>query len=150
MAFVSEEIKEEDKEYFNSMGFTYLVSGEPVRPLCWAIDRERSIILTPTGGVPHERIMGFGLYIEGEIINIEAIERVQGDEFDGDLKIQWEINKIEVPDELLKKEGSRERIKEYIKEAFTGFGTIGVERSKILKVTVEIATELENKRNYRR
>ena len=51
---------------------------------------------------------------------------------------------------LLKKEGSRERIKEYIKEAFIGFGTIGVERSKIMKVTAEIATELENKRNYTR
>lgn len=63
--------------------------------MCWAIDRERSFILTPTGGVPHEIMMGFGLYMEGEIINIEAIERVQGDEFDGDLKIQWEINKIE-------------------------------------------------------
>ena len=38
----------------------------------------------------------------------------------------------------------------YIKEAFIGFGTIGVESSKLMKVTVEIETELENKRNYTR
>lgn len=147
MAFVSEEItREEDKEYFKSIGFTYLVSGEPVRPLCWAIDRERGIILTPTGGVPHEIVMGFELYIEGELIDIEAIERLQGDEFDNDLKVQWIINKIEVPDALLKRGNNVDNIKNYIKEAFIGFGTIGVERSKILKVTVEINTEPEYKK----
>ena len=146
MEFVSERIKEKDKEYFNSIGFTYLVSGKPVEPLCWAIDREQNIILTPTGGVPHEILMGFGLYMEGEIINIEAVERVCGDEFDGDLTIRWVINKIEVPDKLLKKVGSTEKIINCIKEAFIGFGTIGLERSKILEVTVEIATKLEEKR----
>ena len=147
MAFVSEEItREEDKEYFKSIGFTYLVSGEPVSPLCWAIDRERGIILTPTGGVPHEIVMGFELYVEGELIDIEAIERLQGDEFDNDLKVQWIINKIEVPDALLKRGNNVDNIKNYIKEAFIGFGTIGVERSKILKVTVKINTEPEYKK----
>ena len=138
MAFISERIKEEDKEYFKSLGFTYLVSGKPVDPLCWAIDREQNIILTPTGGVPHEILMGFGLYMEGEIIDIEAIERVQGDEFDGDLTICWTINRIKVPDKLLKKVRNTEKITNCIKEAFVGFGTIGLERSKILDVTVEI------------
>lgn len=146
MAFVSEEIKEEDKEYFNSVGFTYLVDGEPLEPSWWAIDRERNIILVPRGGVPHEALTGFELYVEGELIDIEAIKRLQGDEFDNDLKVQWIINKIEVPDVLLKRGNNVDNIKNYIKEAFIGYGVIGVERSNILEVTVEFNTEPEYKK----
>ena len=75
MAFVSERIKEEDKEYFNSIGFTYLVDGEPLEPSWWAIDRVRGIILVSRGGVPHELFMGYELYLGGELIALEALEK---------------------------------------------------------------------------
>lgn len=56
MAFVSERIKEEDKEYFNSIGFTQLATYKKVRPFWWVIDREREIIMTCRGRVIGELI----------------------------------------------------------------------------------------------
>ncbi len=138
MAFISERIKEEDKEYFKTIGFTYLVDRKPLKPSWWAIDREQEIILVSRGGVPCEKIMGYELYLSGELIEIEAVEKTEGDWFDRDLKVNWLINKIEIPKELFEKGYNVESVKNIIRVAFEGYGTRGIERSKILEVKVEI------------
>lgn len=148
MAFISERIREEDKEYFSSIGFTYLVDGEPLEPSWWAIDREKEIILVSRGGVPCETFMGYQLYLSGELIDIEAIEKTEGDWLDRDLKVSWLINKIEVPKELFEKGYDVESVKNIIRIAFEGYGTRGIERSKILEVKVEINVEPKKKNEH--
>lgn len=145
MAFISEKIREEDKEYFKSIGFTYLVDRKSLEPTWWAIDREQEIILVSRGGVPCEIFMGYELYLSGELIEMEAVEKTEGDWFDSDLKINWLINKIEVSKELFEKGYDVESIKKIIRDAFEGYGTRGIERSKILEVKVEINAEPKQK-----
>ena len=61
------------------------------------------------------------------------------------MRVHWFIDKIEIPKEILKEGYDIEAIKQIIKEAFNGYGTRGIERSKLLEVTVEINTEPEYK-----
>lgn len=145
MGFVSEEIREQHREYFDSIGFTYLVDRKPLEPSWWAIDREREIILVSRGGVPCEIFMGYELYLSGELIEIEAVEKTEGDWLDRDLKVSWLINKIEIPKELFEKGYDVENVKNIIRVAFEGYGTRGIERSKILAVEVEINVEPKQK-----
>lgn len=77
MAFVSEKIiTEEDKEYFNSIGFTYLMTNERVEPFWWVIDREKEIILTSRGRVIGEGIKGYQIYYKKNLINMH-VEKVK-------------------------------------------------------------------------
>lgn len=145
MAFIGEKVREEDKEYFKSIGFTYLVDRKPLEPSWWAIDREQEMILVSRGGVPCETFMGYELYLSGELIEMEAVEKTEGDWLDSDLKINWFINKIEVSKELFEKGYDVESIKNIIRDAFEGYGTRGIERSKILEVKVEINAEPKRK-----
>lgn len=75
MAFVSEEIRQEDKEYFNSIGFTMLGSNAYVRPYWWVIDRAREIIVTCRGGVREEATVGYEIYMNNQFIDIELIQK---------------------------------------------------------------------------
>lgn len=144
MAFVSEEIREQDREYFDSIGFTNIFD-EPSKADWWAIDKQRDIILICRGGMPHEPIWGYQLYLCGELVNMEALERAKGSQFRNNLRVHWIIKSIEVPEKLYKKGCDIDKIKQNIKEAFIGYGTIGIEHSKLAEITVEIDADIKNK-----
>ena len=138
MAYVSERItREEDKEYFKSFNFTSILR-KPLRPSWWAIDRENESFLFSRGGGAMDVPQSYGLMMDGELIEMRVKEQTEGEIYDNNLKIHWIIYKIEVPEKLLEKGYSRDEIRKNIVEAFLGLGTTGIERSKIIDVTVEI------------
>lgn len=139
MAFICEKIKEEDREYFDSIGFKN-ISNKPSEAVWWSIDRENDIILICRGGVPKEIFWGFQLYLDGNFINMIVFKRTEGDRFSYDLRINWLINEIKVPKELLKKEYD---IKKIVEEAFMSYGMRGLKPSQLLDVKVEFNAELD-------
>lgn len=141
MAFVSERIKEEDKEYFNSIGFTTLVGEEPVRPFWWVIDREKEIIMTGRGGVFAEPTRGFQIYYMKKFINIELVERGKGDYFKRNVIQHYIIQKVEIPKQLIDKGATVEQIKELINEIFMAAGHFGYEPEVTIQTTITMETE---------
>ncbi len=142
MAYVSEKIKEEDREYFDSIGFTN-ISKKPSVASWWAIDREKNIILICRGGIPGEIFWGYQLYLDGELIDMIVLRKTEGDRFDYDLKIHWIVNKIEVPRELIQKGYDCGKITKNIEEAFYGLGGEEVVFPQLVGVTVKINAEIE-------
>lgn len=142
MAFVCEKITKNDREYFDTIGFTNM-HGASSEARWWTIDRSRNIILICRGGVPYERFKGYQLYLNEEIIDIEAIEKNVGNRFDSNLEVHWCINRIEVPQVML--DGYEKEIRQIIQEAFTSFSYCNITSSQVKKVTVEINTELVGK-----
>lgn len=140
MAFISERIKEEDKEYFNSIGFTMLATDEKVRPYWWVIDREREIIMTCRGGVFAEPIRGFQIYYMKNFINIELVELGEGDYFKKNVKEHYKIERVEIPHELIEKGVSVKEIKDLIYEIFMTAKTFGHDPEKVIetRITMEI------------
>ena len=141
MAFVSERIKEEDKEYFNSIGFTQLATDEPVRPFWWIIDREREIIMTCRGSVIGELIEGYSIYVRKQFINIELIERGSGERENKNIVCHYIMQKIEIPKQLVEQGVTVEEVKELINEVFMAAGYFGYERELTIETTVTIETE---------
>lgn len=143
MRFKSEKIvRDEDKKYFNSFGLKDIL-GDLVEPYWWAIDKETGIFLFSRGGGVFEVPESFGLYIDGDLIEIEVLEETEGDRFDNNLKIHWFIRKIYVPRKVIEKGYDENEIRGLVQEAFIGLGTTGIERTKILDVTVKIMAELK-------
>ena len=141
MAFVSERIKEEDKEYFNSIGFTKLAINEKVRPYWWVIDREREIIMTGRGGVFAEPIRGFQIYYMKNFVNIELVECGEGDYFKKNVKEHYRIERVEIPHGLIEKGVSVKEIKELINEIFMVAGHFGYEPEVTIETTITMETE---------
>ena len=141
MAFVSERIKEEDKEYFNSIGFTTLVGGEPVRPFWWVIDREKEIIMTGRGGVFAEPTRGFQIYYMKKFINIELVEYGKGDYFKKNVIQHYIIQKVEIPNQLVDKGITVKEIKELIYEMFMTARSFGHDPAKTIETTITMETE---------
>lgn len=143
MAFVSEEIKgKEDKEYFSSIALASM-TGDILNPGWWTIDKERKIVLYERGGGSFEVPIGYGLSIDGKNVEIEATEATEGDRHDGNLKVHYFIQKIEIPEALIQQNYEPESIIGLIKEAFLAMGVPYVERSKILEVKVKVMAEAE-------
>lgn len=141
MAFVSEEIAaKKDVAYFNSFGFKDVLDN-PAEPCWWAIDRDRNIFLFPQGGGAFEIPETYGLYIDGDLIEIEVREWSEGSEYDHTLKVHWIINKIKAPDGLVQKGYRQEEIRQIIEDAFLGLGTTGISPESILETTVKITAE---------
>ena len=133
MAFVSEEIKEEDYEYFYSLNLKDDV-GRPEEPFWWAIDRERNYILYDMGGGTLEKPVFMGLYLDGDFVEMWTTSRAN---------VCWKIIEIYAPKELQEKFGENELF-EIIKEAFWGYG-LGAMRSSdddMSKFDVDIQTEI--------
>ena len=142
MAFVSEEIKEEDKEYFNSIGFTQLAHrNKKVDPYWWVIDREREIIMTCRGGVFAEPIEGYQIYINKEFVNIELVERGSGDYFKKNVTAYYIIKKLEIPKQLIDKGATVGQIIELINEMFMAAGSFGHDPEKTMETTITMETE---------
>ena len=146
MAYVSEKItRGEDKEYFNSFHFTSILR-KPLRPYWWAIDRENESFLFPRGGGALGVPDGYGFLLGGELIEMWVKEEKEGNRFKNNLKIHWDIYKIEIPEKLFEKGYSKNEIRENIVAAFLGLGTCGIERSRLLDVTVNIKEAFKIKR----
>ena len=111
MAFVSEKIKEEDYEYFNSLNLKNDL-GSPQEPFWWAIDRERNYILYDMGGGTFEEPVFMGLYLNGDFVEMWTESRHC---------VCWKIIRIYAP-EVLKKKFTENELLEIIKEAFWGYG----------------------------
>ena len=133
MAFICEKINERDRDYFNSIGFTYML-GEPSEARWWAIDRERNMVFVCRGGIPYERFKGYQLYFQNKIIDIEAIEEKVGNRFCSNLQVHWLVNIVEIPIELLSI--NENNIKQIISEAFISYTYRNVEISQVKDVTV--------------
>ncbi|MCM1181049.1 MAG: hypothetical protein NC347_12380 [Clostridium sp.] len=141
MAFVSEEITEnKDKEFFRSIAFTSM-TGDALNPGWWTIDRERNMVLYERGGGSFDVPIGYGLYIDGNTVQIEVTEATEGDRHDGDLKVHYFINKIEIPKGLIPQNGETDAIVDIIKEAFLAMGVPYVDRSHILEVSVKVTAQ---------
>lgn len=141
MAFVSERIKEEDKEYFNSIGFMQLATAKPVRPSWWVIDKEREIIMTCRGGVFAEPIKGYQLYINKKFVDIELIEKIKGSYSKKKLTSHYEIKNITIPKKLIEDGVTVEKIKELISELFTMAGTYGYEPEVTMETKITMEAE---------
>ena len=141
MAFVSERIKEEDKEYFNSIGFTQLAINEKVRPYWWVIDREREIIMTGRGRVFAEPIRGFQIYYMKNFVNIELVEWGEGDYYKKNVKAHYKIERVEIPHELIEKGVSVKEIKDLIYEMFMTARCFGFEPEVTIETTITMETE---------
>ena len=141
MAFISERIKEEDKEYFDSIGFTMLGANAKVRPYWWVIDKEREIIMTCRGGVFAEPTEGYQIYIDKQFINIETVERGKGDYFKKNVIQSYIIQRIEIPKQLIDKGITVEQIKELINEIFMAAGHFGYEPEATIETTITMETE---------
>ncbi len=141
MAFVSERIKEEDKEYFNSIGFTKLAINEKVRPYWWVIDRAREIIMTGRGGVFAEPIRGFQIYYMKNFVNIELVEWGEGDYFKKNVKKYYRIERVEIPHELIEKGVSVKEIKDLIYEMFMTARSFGHAPEKVMETTIIMEIE---------
>ena len=141
MAFVSERIKEEDKEYFNSIGFTQLAINEKVEPYWWVIDRKREIIMTCRGGVFAEPTEGYQIYINKEFVNIEGVEWGEGDYFKKNVIKHYIIQKVEIPHELIEKGVSVKEIKDLIYEMFMTARSFGHDPEKVKETIITMETE---------
>ena len=111
MAFVSEEIKEEDYEYFYSLNLKDDI-GRPRKPHWWAIDRERNYILYDMGGGILEKPVFMGLYLDGSFVEMWTTSRAN---------VCWKIIRIYAQKELQEKFTENELLG-IIKEAFLGYG----------------------------
>ena len=102
MAFVNEDIPEEDEEWFNSFGFKSPYTRKPVEPWKWTIDRERGIFLCVLAGMGLRRMEQprfFALEIGGVVVVIEAYIETHGNDWDG-RDVIWEIVRIVITKEL--------------------------------------------------
>lgn len=141
MAFLSEKItSESDIAYFHSFGFTNILD-KPAKAYWWAIDREREIFLFPRGGGSFEIPLGYGLCIDGELVEIEAKQTTEGSRNTEDLRVHWNINAIKIPGKLMQQGQTADSIEKIVEEAFLGLGTTGMPRESILETTVEITAK---------
>lgn len=134
---------EEDKKYVESKGFTYITGNPMTDQKLWAIDRERDIILVPRGGGGLEIPESYSLFIDGQIVNMEATKKTEGNQLKNDLKIFYNIHKIEVAEAWRDKGYTETELKKIIVEAFKGYGGYGFKPSQISEVVVNISSDIK-------
>ncbi len=138
MNFISERIeKEEDVEYFVSLGFEDS-RGKKLRPFWWVIDRDSGVFLFFCGGRTIGVPQKYGLCIDKELVELEALSRTKGDKSESNLVVHWIINKIDIPVSLIKRGYVEEDVVYMIEKAFTVFGLLGIEREDIVDVSIEM------------
>lgn len=138
MDFIYERIeKEEDVEYFDSLKFENIL-GKKLEPLWWVIDRDSDVFLFFYGGSAFGVPQKYGLCINKELVEVEALGRTKGERLESNLVVYWIINKIDIPVSLIKKGYVEEDIVYIIEKAFTAFGLLGINRKDIMDVSIEI------------
>ncbi|MCM1157583.1 MAG: hypothetical protein NC300_02730 [Bacteroidales bacterium] len=137
MNFISERIeREEDIEYIHSLGF-WDSTGKNI-PSWWVIDRDSGVFLFFCGGRASGMPQRYGLCIDKELVEMEALSWTKGDTLKSNLIVHWIIGKIDIPVNLIKKGYVEEDIIYTIEKAFTALGLLGIERKDIADTSVEI------------
>ncbi len=139
MAFVYEEVGEENRELWESIGWRNW--GRNKLPFFksreWSIDRDREVYLQGIGGyidMPNY----YDLSYKGRIIRMEETCRIDTSREEGNI-IPWKIKGIKIPKSVWEE---KDNIIQMIIEAFTAVKR-GNPTRKVLSVTVEIQGEPE-------
>ncbi len=139
MSFVYEEVGEENKAIWESIGWKNW-SGNPLgsyKRQQWSIDKERKIYLVKIGGyidMPKYWDMSY----EGRIIRMEVVGGAKGNRNTG-VVFNWKIMKINIPQSLWEKR--KDVIKEITNAASVVRNLTPIE--KVIAINVEVLCEPE-------
>lgn len=140
MGFVNESIAGKGLEQFLSYGFTSPVTGKPIPPYKWTIDRDRDVFLLSLGGqggrLPSDIPLFLVLVWKGQVIRIEGNNWGKGDFFK-DAETWWKITRLSIPKAL---EPESETVIALLKEALTERGMIH-ERDAVKAVHIDLAVQ---------
>ena len=152
MAFVKEfrNIKDEfpEWEYLNEIGVRDMFN-KPIEKCTTAlvVDRDNNYYLIPQGytsiSIEKREVYYFALCIDGKVLNLEVDENHQGNIWDKSYERNWNVRKIDFPENWTFDVVSKEEVGKIITEAFTvkSYNTVFTQE-RIKKVNVEITAEL--------
>jgi hypothetical protein len=117
MAFVNEKISAEDAAKIDWSKFT--AGGfEPIGPYKWTIDRDKDVFLVRLRTMP-EFPNYMGLCWKGELIIINAFQRLKNEPGSKMSNVSWDIVRIHIPPALMYQ---RQTIISDLKEALDVYG----------------------------
>lgn len=139
MSFVYEEVGEENKELWESIGWKdwFCNSFRFYKGRHWSVDKERKIYLMGIGGyidMPEFWDMSY----EGRIIRMEVAGKAKGNNSTG-VVFNWKIMRINIPKSLWGKK--QDIIEQIIKAASVVRNLTPIE--KVIAINVEILCEPE-------
>lgn len=139
MAFVYEEIGEENRELWNSIGFRDW-GKEPmgfVKSSCWAIDKEKKEYLAAIGGYI-DMPTYYDFSYDGKIVRMEVFCLGEGNRKEGAV-FNWKIKKMYIPKSLW---NQKDEVVQEVISAFSVF--INAFPPELVKgVNVEVRCEPE-------
>lgn len=141
MAFVYEEVGEENRGLWDSIGWKDWGERTPVifrDTRKWCIDKERNIFMLPIGcfiDTPYY----YDLAFDGRIVRMVWIAGGGGGNLKDGFDLVWKIGRIYIPKSLW---SERENVLQAIKEAF-GVYRGGHKIEKVKSISVEICYEPE-------
>lgn len=142
MAFIYEVVPEKDYAFFDSMhlrnpfGKGYIYVTKQSR---WCADRKRNFFLVPLGGGMHDTPYFIDLWIDGEIVVMEAEQ--YGKRINGNVIVGWDIVNIIIPSKIWSK---RNLIVSIIEEAMAELRQNDFEDMLRPRVTCECKMKEEN------
>lgn len=144
MAFIYEELTEEDKEFFNSFGFYKALSSvsKADPPLGWVSDREREIYFVSLGGQGYRfdeehPPTYYRLIWKGKLIKIEGYRKGEGNLIIGN-SIMYKLTRITVSESLHLK---RSLLEKMIIDAFESYER-GINKNLISVDFIYMATPM--------
>ena len=140
MGFIQEEVGEENRELWESIGWkNWVKSPMPFYSIMeWSIDRERQIYMQPIGGGFRDLPYYYDLAYKDRIIRMEVDPQGSGTRITGFNKI-WKIYRISIPKSIW---AEKEEIMRAIKEAFSVYRG-GTAESRVKSINVDISCEPE-------
>ena len=140
MGFVYEEVGEENRELWESIGWKDWGERTPkqfFKGRMWSVDREHHIYMQPIGGF-RDMPDYYDLAYKGRIVRMEIKEEGSGDRGTG-FNMRWNVCRINVPKSIWEE---KEEILQAIKESFLVYRAAARE-SEINSITVNIQCEPE-------
>lgn len=140
MGFVYEEVGEENRELWESIGWKNW--GE--RPIEfykkteWVIDRERNIFMQPIGGGFRDMPFYYDLAYKGRIVRTEALSWADIND-EQRRNVFWNINKILIPQSLW---NEKKTVITLVKEAFLA-NNCGISPDRIKSINVNLPNEAQ-------
>ena len=140
MGFIQEEVGEENRELWESIGWKDWGENRLVqffKSKKWSIDRERQIYMQPIGSF-RDTPYYYDLAYKGRIIRMEAVSEGNGTIMTG-FNVVHDIYRIYIPQSIWEE---KEEILQVIKESFLVYRAAARE-SEINSITVNIQCEPE-------
>lgn len=142
MAFVNEEVPENDRERLDLEIFIHPLGGYPIGVCRWVIDREMNVFIIRLGGgrrfaSPEEGPRAkeyFALYWKGQVIKFETHYDETGEYLDRDRIGWWEVLPVNVP-ELFEHESLQ--IEEVIRSGLEAMGSCLGIRQRLKKTVIK-------------